>query len=64
MYYRVEHSEGWLRERVKDVIKPMENTRLRVGKMGSLLQLLRIVPVVWFSNAAIGAERPVGLDSQ
>ena len=56
MYYGIEQSERRLRGRVKDVMKPVEKTRLRVGKMGPLSQLLRIVPIVWFGNAAIGAE--------
>ena len=56
MYYGVEQSERRLRGRVKDVMKPVEKTRLRVGKMGPLPQLLRIVPVVWFDNTATGAE--------
>jgi hypothetical protein len=56
VYHRVEQSERRLRGRVKDVMKPVEKTRLRVGKMGLLSQLLRIVPVVWFGNAATGAE--------
>jgi hypothetical protein len=56
VYHRVEQSEGRLRGRVKDVMKLVEKTRLRFGKMGPLPQLLRIVPVVWFGNAATGAE--------
>jgi hypothetical protein len=31
---------------VKDVIKPVEKTRLRVGEMGPLPQLLRIALIV------------------
>ena len=56
VYYEVEQSERRLRGRVKDVMKPVEKTRLRVGKMGPLPQLLRIVSVIWFGNAATGAE--------
>jgi hypothetical protein len=41
---------------MKNVMKPVEKTCLRVGKMGPLSQLLKIVPIVWFGNAATGAE--------
>jgi hypothetical protein len=56
VYYGVEQSERRLRGRVKDVMNSVKKTRLRVGKMGPLSQLLRIVPIVWFGNAATGAE--------
>jgi hypothetical protein len=56
VYHRIEQSERRLRGRIKEVMKLVEKTRLRVGKMGLLPQLLRIMPVVWFVNAATGAE--------